>query len=236
MTAEESIKNFNDKLNELIGSKYILADSKAGDVLKAIASSEILYEIFEYVTEDFDYKAFKSVCFTYSDRGEGFYTIPPKDEDVLALVFLLLMEVDAKKEDLFIICDKYFYSSDGKQASYDNFAEAVLVPFGQILNKTAYKLINGENMPNSTPNLTADSKALQTEKLLKKEIEKAKNVSEDFYAEAEFAVNRIIEAIKSGRNEDAALGYVALKYMWISEGNSGLDFGKITEIMKGVLK
>lgn len=236
LTAEKSIDNFNAKLNDLIKSKYILADSKAGDVLKAIAGSDVLYQIFEYVTENFDYKAYKSVCFTYSEGEEGFFTLPPKEEDVLALVFLLLMEVDAKKEDLFIICDKYFYSSNGKQASYELFAEKVLVPFGEIVNKTAYRLINAEN-PNSAPSSkqrTAECEDI--EKSLKQEIEKAKIISIDFYDEAEFTLSRIIEAINSNRNEDAALGYIALKYMWQSEEKNGLNFDEIAKIMKGALK
>ena len=61
-TKENSIANFKNAMNALVESKYILADQKVGDVLKAIAGSRMLYELFEHVREGFDYVTFKSVC------------------------------------------------------------------------------------------------------------------------------------------------------------------------------
>ena len=62
LTRERSLEIFLGATDDLINSKYILADSKVGPVLKAVAQSRLLYETFEYVTDGFDYAAAKGVC------------------------------------------------------------------------------------------------------------------------------------------------------------------------------
>ena len=141
-TKEKSIGNFKNAMNALIESKYILADQKVGDVLKAIASSRLLYELFEHVTKDFDYATFKSVCFLNGEDGRGKFSMPKKDEDVLAFVFLLLMEIDSRREDILRLLLGYFYTGDSKQLSYNSFAMQVLIPFELLTERTAYKMIN----------------------------------------------------------------------------------------------
>ena len=89
VTCKNSIENFKARMEDLISSKYILADNKVSEVLKTISDSSLLYEIFEYVTENFDYETFKSVCFSVDDDNRGKLTLPKKDNDVLAFCFLL---------------------------------------------------------------------------------------------------------------------------------------------------
>ena len=143
LTRESSIENFDSAMDELINSKYILADGKIGAVLKIVAQSRILYELFEYVTAGFDYQAAKSVCFVAGD-GRGKFRLPQKDEDLLALCFLLLMEIDSGKEDVIAFCEKYFPSGEGMQKSYMEFAEQLLRPFKTVTEITVEKIISAD--------------------------------------------------------------------------------------------
>ena len=54
MTKKEQLDLFLEKANELIESKYILADIKIVGLLKAIASSDTLMAIFKNCLTDFD--------------------------------------------------------------------------------------------------------------------------------------------------------------------------------------
>lgn len=143
MNLNGALREFNRRLDELCGSKYLLADGKIGEVLKPIAADEMLYAIFAHVTSGFNYQRAKRESFKFFG-GKGEFVPPEKDDEFMALAFLLLMEIDDKKEDLFALCNKYFYSAAGNQTSYENFCHAVLLPFGEIVNKTAYKLINAD--------------------------------------------------------------------------------------------
>lgn len=143
LTRESSIENFDSAMDELINSKYILADGKIGAVLKIVAQSRLLYELFEYVTADFDYQAAKSVCFV-AGEGKDKFKLPQKDEDLLALCFLLLMEIDSGKEDVIAFCEKYFSSDEGMQKSYMEFADSLLRPFKTITEITAERIISAD--------------------------------------------------------------------------------------------
>ena len=139
LTRERSLAIFLSATDELINSKYILADSKVGAILKAVAQSRMLYETFEYVTYGYDYSAAKSVCFV-----DGGVSLPQKDEDVLAFVFLTLMEIDAGREDVMRILNDYFGGDNGMQNAYATFADKMLKPFRDIAEKTFGKIISGE--------------------------------------------------------------------------------------------
>lgn len=82
-TINESLAKFKEKTDALVNSKYLFAEREISEVLKVIAGSRMLYELFEYVTDGFDYETFKSVCFSKGNAVK----LPKKDEDLLALCF-----------------------------------------------------------------------------------------------------------------------------------------------------
>ena len=244
MSKRDSLENFTEKLNELINSKYILAGGKVGDVLKAIASSDILYELFAYITENFDYKTYKGLCFTSPDSGRGSFKMPAKDEDAMALVFLLLMEIEAKKEDMFILCDKYFYTPEGKQQCYGKFCEQVLLPFREIVEKTVYKLVNEDFPIDDAPekeNVKEDTKVegkddfAEIAAVVERERKKIgfnKKLTPDFIEEIDFVLDRLLLAVKCGDREDIAAMFIALKYMDKSNRKAKIDLEEIAKELR----
>ena len=75
-------------------SKTISLETKDGKVVNLLSSDIIMVEALSrkvtFYTTDGDYQAAKSVCFVAGD-GRGKFRLPQKDEDLLALCFLLLM-------------------------------------------------------------------------------------------------------------------------------------------------
>lgn len=65
------MQRFFTACDELISGKYILADNKISEVLKAIAASEELTGLFTAVTERFDYPAAKQAYLKYPAETGG---------------------------------------------------------------------------------------------------------------------------------------------------------------------
>ena len=53
----QQIDVFLEKCDEVMRSKYIIADTKISELLRSIASSDLLYAFFREITKDFDYIA-----------------------------------------------------------------------------------------------------------------------------------------------------------------------------------
>ena len=224
LTRESSIENFDSTMDELINSKYILADGKIGAVLKIVAQSRILYELFEYVTADFDYQAAKSVCFV-AGEGKGKFKLPQKDEDLLALCFLLLMEIDSGKEDVIAFCEKYFPSNEGMQKSYMEFAEQLLRPFKTVTEITVEKIISADEKRGgedetevSQPQTPAKEENDEQEPFpavkssLDAATEEQKRRGGDDAEELVFILDQLYSAMKESDYPRITLAYTALKY------------------------
>lgn len=69
-TGREQIDLFLRRCDELMQSKFIIADTKIGELLQAIAASDLLYAFFRDITKDFDYPAAKSKYMNYAPYGK----------------------------------------------------------------------------------------------------------------------------------------------------------------------
>ena len=156
VTLNESLEKFKEKTDALINAKYLFAEREIGEVLKVIADSRLLYELFEYVTEDFDYDTFKSVCFSKGNAVK----LPKKDEELLALCLMLLVDIDRGNISLDEFCDEYFPSGGSSQGKYAAFVVSVIIPFADTTEKVVNKLINAqkeEQSDNGTEGFDAEN-------------------------------------------------------------------------------
>ena len=129
------IKNFFDACNEMIQGRFILSDIKISKILKAIANSEVLYNLFAEVLSDFKFKEEFENAKTPNKVNGGYFAVSGQDEKIVALVFCILLEVDNQKMNLQNFVNDYFYSPEGYNISYSNFSLSVLVPFkNAVLN------------------------------------------------------------------------------------------------------
>ena len=60
-TDMRQIDAFLQKCDEVMQSKFIIADTKISDLLKSIASSDLLYAFFREATKNFDYPRRKNI-------------------------------------------------------------------------------------------------------------------------------------------------------------------------------
>ena len=144
VTCNQSIQNFNEKMSNLVNSKFIVAEKKIAEVLISISDSILLFELFKHVSEDFDYQTVKSVCFAHDVQGNGYFKLPKSDVDVLALGFAVLSEIDSGEIDIIDLCNEYFPTVEGKQRSYSLFATQFLIPFQQTALKFAKAMVENQ--------------------------------------------------------------------------------------------
>ncbi len=123
------IKDFFVACNEMIDGRFILSDIKIARILKSIANSEVLYDLFAKCLINFNFKAeFKKAIVSNQVNG-GYFVLPTDEKQIVALVFCFLLEVDKGKMNLQTFVNDNFYSPDGYNISYSNFSINVLVPF-----------------------------------------------------------------------------------------------------------
>mgnify|MGYP006956051309 FL=1 len=136
------VENLLYKIDELCKCKYLLADKKVGEVLKVIASSKMLCDLFAFCSKEFDYEKTKRKCFLNGEMGKnGRFVRPEKDSDFIALVFLLLYDFDMKNMDLLQVAYAYFYDRD-LEGCYRNFCNELILPFKEEIKKVTDQMFD----------------------------------------------------------------------------------------------
>lgn len=250
MTTNESLAKFKEKIDALVNAKYLFAERRISDVLKAIAESRILYELFEYVTDGFDYKTFKSVCFI----SGGGVKLPKRDEDLLALCFLLLIEIDGERESLDDICSKCFDDVSSAQAKYSEFVVSVIIPFATATENVIDKMMdakqsktqneqnenivsvdNFDNNEQLADGKNVSKKGIIKHKFILEEIEKVKKVNKKKLAEAKeealYILTSFDKALAAKDAQTVTLAFTALKNFAKVEKSFKLDLNKLSNGM-----
>lgn len=147
MTKREELDLFLEKGQDLITSKYILADVKLANFLKVIALSDTLLALFQNCLTDFDYiKAQKKYLVktpnVASDKGE--FIMPPNSRELLAFVFTLFVDIDAKRINFGEFLNRYFFVDGSSFSSYNAFIESMVKPFVLAVKTLMESVIDGK--------------------------------------------------------------------------------------------
>ncbi len=146
MTKREELELFIVRANELIESKYILADVKIVNLLKSIAGSETLIAILKNCLSDFDYEQAKKkylVKNKYFSDDKGEFVMPPSSRELLAFVFNVLMDIDAKRVELADFINKYFYEDGSFSSGYEAFINLMIKPFKEAVKMLMEGVVEG---------------------------------------------------------------------------------------------
>lgn len=146
MKKSEELQFFLEKADELACSKYILSEIKIVNLLKAISASETLLAIFKNCLINFDIEEAKKKYFVKSkyltgDKGE--FILPNNSRELLALVFNVLVEIDAKQINFPEFLSKYFYEDGSFSASYSAFINSMIKPFRNSVKVLMECVIDG---------------------------------------------------------------------------------------------
>ena len=126
---KKNLRTFFSACDEMINGRFILSDIKIAKILNSIANSNVLYDLFAQCMVDFNYKKeFSNAKVTNKVNG-GYFVLPSDENRLIALVFCFLIDVDNSRINLQNFINENFYSSEGYNISYSNFAINVLVPF-----------------------------------------------------------------------------------------------------------
>ena len=147
MTKRAELDAFIKSTNELINSKYIIADIKIVGVLKAIANSETLLALFGNCLNGFNYREAKAKYlvkspFLSDDKGE--FIIPSSSSELLAFVFNILVDIDAKRINLGDFLNRYFYDNGSAYAGYSAFINTMIKPFANSVEMLMQAVLEGE--------------------------------------------------------------------------------------------
>lgn len=140
ITEEEKTKlvDFFNACNEMIDGRFILSDTKVSNILKSIVKSEILYNLYSKCMSGFKFSLALERSQASNPSNGGYFVMPDDEKEIVAFVTCLLLEVDKKNINLQAFVTDNFYSVDGYNISYNNFALSVLVVY-----KTAIKNLLG---------------------------------------------------------------------------------------------
>lgn len=131
-TDRRQIDLFLHKCDEVMQSKFIIADTKIGELLKSIVTSDLLYAFFRDITKDFDYDAARKKYMNYMPEGtlnKRKLLFPEDPAERLAFVFCLLVDFDSKRIDLGDFLQEYFYEDGSVYGSFYAFSNQVIKPF-----------------------------------------------------------------------------------------------------------
>ncbi len=146
LTKIDDLNLFIEKADEFINAKYILADVKLASVLKSIASSETLVALFKNCLTDFNYETAKKkylVKSPYLSEEKGEFILPSNTKELLAFIFNVLVDIDAKNIDLNEFVNKYFYIDGSFSSAYEAFLTSMIKPFKNSVKILIEKVIDG---------------------------------------------------------------------------------------------
>jgi len=137
ITDEEKskLKEFFDAVNEMIEGRFILSDTKISNILKCIVKSEMLYNLYSKCMSGFKFASILDRSKASNPNNGGYFVMPDDEKDIVAFTTCLLLEVDKKTINLQAFITDNFYSPDGYNISYNNFALVVLVAYKTAVQK-----------------------------------------------------------------------------------------------------
>ena len=147
MTKREELDLFLLRADEFIEGKYILADVKIINLLKAIAGSDTLLAIFKNCLDGFDYETAKNKYLLESkvlSENRGEFVLPQNTRELLALIFNLLVKMDNKEIDFSLFMTRYFFEDGSLSSSYQAFVASIIKPFRNAVKGVMESVIEGK--------------------------------------------------------------------------------------------
>lgn len=128
----EQYKAFYDACEELKYSKIIIADAKISKIIRAVVSCQPILEIVKEALVGFNFESEFGNSVNNEIQQGCKIVLPSEPYRVIALVFSVLSEIDAKNIDIQDFISKYFVT-DSLIDSFNMFFEDLIVPFRDYL-------------------------------------------------------------------------------------------------------
>ena len=127
---KEEINAFVVACNELIEGKFILADIKIAKILRAISSSNEIYNLIAESMINYDFpREYEKIRQMNQEDHSGYMQLPQDSQVIIPFVFSLLVEIDCKHLDFSEFLSQNFPISNNQKEEYDSFARHIVLPF-----------------------------------------------------------------------------------------------------------
>ena len=209
MDKNDELSLFIAKADELIESKYIIADIKITGLLKAVAASGTLVAIFKNCLTGFDYPSAQKkylVKSKYLAEGKGEFILPSSSRELLAFIFSVLVDIDAKRIDFGQFINKYFYEDGSRSAGYTAFLNSMIKPFKNTVKMLMESVIDGKLQDPVEAFIEEEERKKAEELAAAEEKRKERELSKKSYGESVKAIREILlrdkTKIKNSRLKD----------------------------------
>lgn len=125
------ITEFKNACDEMLKTQYILVQGRISAILKTIATSKILYNFFDRILLNFDYKETAKSCTLVSEMK---IKLPTNPQEIAAFVFCVLLDID--KQNIELIDFLQFFGGNDLNQSYQNFLKEFIAPFRDSVLQT----------------------------------------------------------------------------------------------------
>ncbi len=123
------LNEFFRACDDMIKGRFILSDTKVSNILKCVVNSEHLYSLYSKCMQNFKFAQSLEIASANNANNGGYFVMPADEKQIVAFVTCFLLEVDKKNISLQSFVTENFYSPDGYNISYSNFALTVLVEY-----------------------------------------------------------------------------------------------------------
>ena len=201
----KDITSFNDVIEGMLKSKFVLVDKSIGKVLTEIAKNKTVYNIIAECTISYNFnREYELAC-----SGSKF-SVPLEDDKCIAFVFLLLTNIDSKKIDITKFISENFHSEN----QYNEFLEKVIIPFKiAILHYYDENLVDNDKQEVLAPTLTTEI-ASRISFLFSNFLSKLnadKKLKKDILNNSSIIIKTIINEIDNGKTSAVYALYIGLK-------------------------
>ncbi len=147
VTREQSLKRFIEKADWVISGNYLFASKKIEDMLIALSSSRLLFEIIEHCCNGENPDKLKAKYFVAGDGiGSGSFTMPEKQTQAVALCIYVLKEIADGDIDFSKFLATYFPGKDVSHENYNCFINTLIVPFKNTVKTLAETVISAKEI------------------------------------------------------------------------------------------
>lgn len=139
---KSDIIQFINACNEFIEGKFILADIKISKILRSISSASEIYNLIAESMINFDFeREFERANKSSLGKGVNHFELPLDNQQIIPLVFSMLVEIDSKKLNFNTLLSTSFPLVNTQKEEYELFSKYVVLPFrnaiAQIFNVDA---------------------------------------------------------------------------------------------------
>ena len=146
------LKDFNTACNDFLNGKYILAEGKISTILDTLSKNNKLKDIVAECINGYNF----SSAFDDAVGENGIIVLPTDAKGIIAFVFSLLYNIDAKNFDFYDFLTSYYnFDELNNMGSFKMFADNIVLPFKEAINTVYAKthiLVDTDDYQNNISN------------------------------------------------------------------------------------